>query len=626
MAKGNIKSDLVLNLVTDNFSKQLQGVKKSLSQDYKDLNRLTGESGKKLADTFSDASKQSKNAISGIIDNVQDLGHHLDKNFKIPDDFAADLTSAGGLLQQFKDEVSATQKAFGELDENASNIEELSKLRDSGLFSGEQQEQIERAVGELESLQKASKENLGINFTPKELEALGKYKDIADSLGGLNMDEGLYNTLKKASDEEIAISQERSKRAKLEKDKDSLQRAPGEWNDDKQKALDAINQQIAASNEKLAESDAEQANAMANIQENNEKMAKLAAFAQNPIGTMKSFLNPATFLKMGQEKMNKDFASRMKDYTKELNKLEGKKDPESAEKRKQIKSDMKKDALKTAAANVGLNALGKVASGLIGIFKKVGSALWQGFKNLLAGVKDIVKGFTDLNTGMATFSTSTSLISNASAREQQMKYGLSSSDNWALTQTMGMLGMQGDEDLMYMNSDQREVFLSYMDRFSSFYDEMEQSGALEDIQKLQLDFKMFQQEFAMKIMNWFAQNKDAILGIFKTILTILGNLLNAVITIYNALNFLWGGKDLEKLDMSIFESLGESLSSSYNSSSGAATSGYGTPVSKTTNNSTNNVNITISGVEQESMIKQVQNMVNEYTDMNAKNTAMKYGV
>ena len=96
-----------------------------------------------------------------------------------------------------------------------------------------------------------------------------------------------------------------------------------------------------------------------------------------------------------------------------------------------------------------------------------------------------------------------------------MKYGLSSAQNWALTQTMGALGMHGEEDLMYMNKEQREKFSVFMDKYSKWYDEMESSGVLQNIQEMQLDLYMFKQELAMDFMKWFAENKDTLLNTIK---------------------------------------------------------------------------------------------------------------
>jgi len=96
-----------------------------------------------------------------------------------------------------------------------------------------------------------------------------------------------------------------------------------------------------------------------------------------------------------------------------------------------------------------------------------------------------------------------------------MKYGLTSSQNYAFTQAKSMLGIQTDEDLMYMNASQRDRFLSYMERYSQWYDELESSGVLDSIQEMQLEFEELKQELAMEFLSWVANNKDTIMYCIK---------------------------------------------------------------------------------------------------------------
>lgn len=175
----------------------------------------------------------------------------------------------------------------------------------------------------------------------------------------------------------------------------------------------------------------------------------------------------------------------------------------------------------------------KVAAGL----KKAAGILLKPFKDLANAAMQAVKQLLDFKTGVATYNTQGSLITNAAAREQQMKYGLTSSQNYAFTQAKGMLGIESDEDLMYMNSAQREKLLGYMNRYSAWYDQLESSGVLADIQEMQLEFQELKQELAMEFLRWVAANKETIMACIKGIFEFIKGIANVVMNIMNLLSF-----------------------------------------------------------------------------------------
>ena len=171
-----------------------------------------------------------------------------------------------------------------------------------------------------------------------------------------------------------------------------------------------------------------------------------------------------------------------------------------------------------------INTAAAITSSALNVIKKAGDTLGISFHSLATQALDVVKSFIDLRTGIATYDTRSSLITNATAREQQLKYGLSSAQNWAFTQAKSMLNIQSDEDLMYMNVEQRNRFLQYMQRYSQWYDKLEHSGVLADIQEMQLQFQELKQELGMEFLSWVAANKDTIMvalkGIFAALLTV----------------------------------------------------------------------------------------------------------
>ena len=192
-------------------------------------------------------------------------------------------------------------------------------------------------------------------------------------------------------------------------------------------------------------------------------------------------------------------------------------------------------------------------------------------KENLNDVLGTVGGIMNLRSGAATYSIGTSLISNASAREKSLQYGLGASQTYALQQTMDALGMKSDEDLMYMNAAQREKFSTFMDKYSSWYDEMQASGVLDNIQEMQLDLYMFKQELAMDFMNWFAEHKDTLLSAIKGIANFVMKLVEGVLWIVEGIATLlsWIGiKSNDNISTSMSASSGYSdAGNSYNSNS-----------------------------------------------------------
>lgn len=195
-------------------------------------------------------------------------------------------------------------------------------------------------------------------------------------------------------------------------------------------------------------------------------------------------------------------------------------------------------------ANVGkyqamAAAAQKVAGQLSAIGKKIGGIILKPFEILKKRVLDAATAMFDFSSGVATFATGTSLITNAAAREQQLKYGLTASQNYGFTKAKEMLNIQSDEDLMYMNRDQRERLLQYMEQYSRWYDEMESSGVLQAIQEMQLEFNELKEELAMEFLSWVAENKDTIMTCIRGIFEVIKWVANMIMSI---VNFITGGK------------------------------------------------------------------------------------
>ena len=209
-------------------------------------------------------------------------------------------------------------------------------------------------------------------------------------------------------------------------------------------------------------------------------------------------------------------------------------------------------AFNTAIA--GAKKLGKVAST---VFKTMGIDL----KSIMGDVVSTIKEALDPNKGMASYNTGSSIFTNSAARESQMKYGLSTSSNYAFMQARSMLGLNTDEDLMYMNQSQKEVFNNIMDRYKTWYTQLESTGALVKLQEAQLEFKMFKQELSMKLLNWFANHKEAIFKILEITMNTLEFIANVVGWI---LDLIPGSTKASSSSLSNSDSYGSNTNSNIN--------------------------------------------------------------
>lgn len=214
-----------------------------------------------------------------------------------------------------------------------------------------------------------------------------------------------------------------------------------------------------------------------------------------------------------------------------------------------IEKDKSKSIGDTKTQVAKFTSMAKAAEGVDKALHKLGKAaisiVTDPLKKLGEGFKAALHDILEFRTGVATFNTANSLITNSSAREQQLKYGLSASQNYGFTKAKELLNIQSDEDLMYMNAEQREKLLGYMEKYSSWFDQMNSSGVLQDIQEMQLEFEELKQELAMEFLQWVAENKETIMTIIKGIFEFIKFIANRIIDIVNFFSQLVGGKTTE---------------------------------------------------------------------------------
>jgi len=137
---------------------------------------------------------------------------------------------------------------------------------------------------------------------------------------------------------------------------------------------------------------------------------------------------------------------------------------------------------------------------------------------------------------MASYDLENSMFSNSTARNQTLKYGLTNpAENYALTQSMSELGMNSEEDLMYMNENQRDKFAERMGYWTSKYQELANKDFFATVQNFALEWNEFKTEFQLDFIEFFIQNKDTIQTVMNVGLQFMESTLNILSDILNFL-------------------------------------------------------------------------------------------
>lgn len=286
------------------------------------------------------------------------------------------------------------------------------------------------------------------------------------------------------------------------------------------------------------------------------------------------------------------------------------------EEKELVKAEEKKALTKSFKSETSYN-LTKMATSFqtdlvkVGIdaVKKLGKAIVKTFKEAYNTLLDT-----------ATYSTSTSLITNSSAREQQLTYGLSESQNYAFTQTKSLLGISSDEDLYYMNENQRAMFSKLMSKQLEFYEDMNQNGSLQSFQEMQIDIKILKQEFMSKIVQFIAKNKDAIYNFIESGLTILSNLLDGVSNILSFLGYSkeeTAGSKTSTLSTSEIQDLFNSKYSNTSAFDSTSVSSLSNNIDNS-NNSSKVINVNINNNANLSSSKEASSVANQLSESSLK--------
>ena len=113
-----------------------------------------------------------------------------------------------------------------------------------------------------------------------------------------------------------------------------------------------------------------------------------------------------------------------------------------------------------------------------------------------------------------------SQLSDANTRDLMMRYGFSNSKAYGYTKAMGALGFESEEDLMYANQQELELFRQSFEKYSRKYTELYDSGMFDSMQEFNTQMEEFKEDVKLEVVDFFMNNQDTIRAAMKGIISL----------------------------------------------------------------------------------------------------------
>ena len=113
-----------------------------------------------------------------------------------------------------------------------------------------------------------------------------------------------------------------------------------------------------------------------------------------------------------------------------------------------------------------------------------------------------------------------SQLSDANTRDLMMRYGFSNSEAYGYTKAMSALGFKSEEDLMYANQQELELFRKSFEKYSGKYNELYNSGMFGSMQEFNTQMEEFKEDVKLEVVDFFMNNQDTIRAAMKGIISL----------------------------------------------------------------------------------------------------------
>lgn len=133
-------------------------------------------------------------------------------------------------------------------------------------------------------------------------------------------------------------------------------------------------------------------------------------------------------------------------------------------------------------------------------------------------------------------------LSNRDVREQAFTYGFNAAQNYAFSKASDLLGVSSEEDLMFLEPNQRakfqEKFIEYSERYTKLYD----SGFFNTLQDFTWEWQEFKEDLQYELIDFFMTNKDLLKTLMVTGMNVLQEILNVVGAINDSIGVAFGSR------------------------------------------------------------------------------------
>lgn len=176
---------------------------------------------------------------------------------------------------------------------------------------------------------------------------------------------------------------------------------------------------------------------------------------------------------------------------------------ESLEEMIRAMDEATKEASEASGMTQRVKTQAKLTQKMFNDFQSLKTSLITSF---LDGLKTIfTEGLDEL-----THIVDSSRLSNQATREQMFQYGFSFAQSYGFSQAKSLMGINSEEDLVYMDDTERKKFLQLFNKYTEKYNELYDKGFYDDLRELEIEKEEFFQDVRLEIVTFFINNKDLI--------------------------------------------------------------------------------------------------------------------
>lgn len=161
-------------------------------------------------------------------------------------------------------------------------------------------------------------------------------------------------------------------------------------------------------------------------------------------------------------------------------------------------------------------------------WKKAGEDFAESIDNVLTKAKDALVNILKDAWSELDNILQYSLLSNEHTRNLAFTYGFNASQAYGFDKAMGLMNLQSEEDIAYLNDAQREKFFNMMNSFSDKYASLYDKGFFDQYLDFQYEMAEFKEDVKLEIVQFFMDNKDLIKSGMKAIMELTEGTLKAL--------------------------------------------------------------------------------------------------